>query len=195
MLQYVLKRVLLSLVTLWLLVTVLFLMVSLLPTNIGRAILGNTAPQVAVDNFNKEFGLNDSLITQYGRLLKSLVTFDFGLSWATKRPVWGLISGPLFRSAKLAALSLLLCTPVAIGAGLLAAKFRDSLLDRTIVMVGLATSSIPEFVTAALLAVIFGVQLGWFPSVSSIPDGTSPWGQIQYLLSARSTATTRAPRR
>jgi peptide/nickel transport system permease protein len=182
MLQYVLKRVLLSLVTLWLLVTVLFLMVSLLPTNIGRAILGNTAPQVAVDNFNKEFGLNDSLITQYGRLLKSLVTFDFGLSWATKRPVWGLISGPLFRSAKLAALSLLLCTPVAIGAGLLAAKFRDSLLDRTIVMVGLATSSIPEFVTAALLAVIFGVQLGWFPSVSSIPDGTSPWGQIQYLF-------------
>ena len=78
MLQYVLKRVLLSLVTLWLLVTILFLMVSLLPTNIGRAILGNTAPQVAVDNFNKEFGLNDSLIVQYGRLIKSLFTFDFG---------------------------------------------------------------------------------------------------------------------
>ncbi|MGD9996494.1 MAG: ABC transporter permease [Ilumatobacteraceae bacterium] len=182
MLQYILKRLLLSLVTLWLLVTAVFLMVTLLPTDIARAILGNTADEAAVINFRREFGLNDPLIQQYGRLMKSLVTFDFGVSWSTKRPVWGMISGPLFRSAKLAGLSLLLCTPIAIGAGLLAAKFRDSVLDRVIVLVGLATSSIPEFVTAALLAVVFGVQLGWFPSISNIPAGTSPWGQVEYLF-------------
>jgi peptide/nickel transport system permease protein len=73
-------------------------------------------------------------------------------------------------------------TPIAIGAGLIAAKYRDSRLDRTIVLVGLATSSIPEFVTGALLAVIFGVQLGWFPSVATIPAGTSLWGQLDYLV-------------
>jgi peptide/nickel transport system permease protein len=182
MLRYILKRLALSLVTLWLLVTIVFLMVRLLPTDIARSILGNTADEAAVINFRKEFGLDDPLINQYGRLMKSLVTFDFGLSWSTKRPVWGMISGPLFRSAKLAALSLLMSTPIAIGAGLLAAKYRNSRLDRTIVLVGLATSSIPEFVTGALLAVIFGVQLGWFPSVANIPEGTSPWGQVDYLV-------------
>jgi peptide/nickel transport system permease protein len=182
MLRYILKRLALSLITLWLLVTVVFLMVSLLPTDIARSILGNTADEAAVINFRNEFGLNDPLLEQYWRLLKGLVTFDFGLSWSTKRPVWGMISGPLLRSFKLALLSLLMCTPIAIGAGLLAAKYRDSFLDRSIVMVGLATSSIPEFVTATLLAVTFGVQLGWFPSVASFPAGTSLWGQLEYLI-------------
>jgi peptide/nickel transport system permease protein len=166
----------------WLLVTIVFLMVTLLPSDIARSILGNTADEAAVINFRKEFGLNDPILVRYGRLMKSIVTFDFGQSWSTKRPVWGMISGPLVKSAKLAALSLLMCTPVAIGAGLLAAKYRDSRLDRAIVLVGLATSSIPEFVTGALLAVVFGVQLGWFPSIASVPAGTSLWGQLEYLV-------------
>jgi peptide/nickel transport system permease protein len=182
MTRYILKRLALSLLTLWLLVTIVFLMVTLLPSDIARNILGATADETAVINFRKEFGLNDPLIQQYGRLMKSLITFDFGESWSTKRPVWSMISGPLVKSTKLAVLSLLMCTPVAIAAGVIAARFRDSRLDRGIVLVGLATSSIPEFVTAALLAVVFGVQLGWFPSIANIPAGTSLWGQIDYLV-------------
>lgn len=182
MLRYILKRLALSLLTLWLLVTIVFLMVTLLPSDIARNILGATADEAAVINFRKEFGLNDPLLVQYGHLMKSLVTFDYGLSWSTKRPVWGMISGPLVKSTKLAILALIMTTPVAIGAGLLAAKYRDSRVDRAIVLVGLATSSIPEFVTGALLAVIFGVQLGWFPSIASIPAGTSLWGQVDYLV-------------
>ena len=49
-------------------------------------------------------------------------------------------------------------------------------------LTGLATSSIPEFVTGALLAVVFGVQLGWFESVATFPPGTSLIGQLDYLL-------------
>ena len=106
MLRYILKRVALSLITLWLLVTIVFLMVSLLPSDIARNILGNTAPEASVIAFREEFGLTDPLLQQYGRLMKSLVTFDFGQSWSTKRPVWGMISAPLLRSTKLAALAL-----------------------------------------------------------------------------------------
>lgn len=182
MLRYILKRVALSLITLWLLVTIVFLMVSLLPSDIARNILGNTAPEASVIAFREEFGLTDPLIQQYGRLMKSLVTFDFGQSWSTKRPVWGMISAPLLRSTKLAALALILTTPISIAAGLIAAKYRDTRIDRAIVLTGLATSSIPEFVTGALLAVVFGVQLGWFESVATFPPGTSLIGQLDYLL-------------
>ncbi|MEK7424533.1 MAG: ABC transporter permease, partial [Actinomycetota bacterium] len=182
MLRYILKRVALSLITLWLLVTIVFLMVSLLPSDIARNILGNTAPEASVIAFREEFGLTDPLLQQYGRLMKSLVTFDFGQSWSTKRPVWGMISAPLLRSTKLAALALILTTPISIAAGLIAAKYRDTRIDRAIVLTGLATSSIPEFVTGALLAVVFGVQLGWFESVATFPPGTSLIGQLDYLL-------------
>ncbi len=182
MLRYISRRVLLSLVTLWLLATIVFLITNVIPTDPARAILGNTAPEASVIRFRTQFGLTDPLIRQYGRLLKGLVTFDFGLSWGTKREVWSLIEQPLFRSAKLAALAMAITTPLSIFAGLIAAKFRDRRLDRGIVLVGLATSSIPEFVTGALLAVVFGVNLHWFKPVATIPPGTPPLEQLQYLI-------------
>ena len=67
-------------------------------------------------------------------------------------------------------------------AGVAAARKRDSKLDRFIVMGGLATSSIPEFVTGALLVILFGVFLHWLPVISTIPSGTSMVGQLRYLI-------------
>jgi peptide/nickel transport system permease protein len=182
MFRYIVKRVLLSLITLWLLTTIVFLMAWALPSDPARAILGHTAPEASVIAFREKFGLNDGFFQQYGRLLKGLVTFNFGLSWGTKRPVWGVLSSALMRTAKLAALAMLITAPLSIFAGLLAAKFRDRRLDRGIVLTGLATSSIPEFVTGTLLAVVFGVELGWFKAVAIIPAGTPPLEPLQYLI-------------
>jgi peptide/nickel transport system permease protein len=184
MVRYILKRLFLSLITLWLLATLVFLMVKLLPGDPARTIYGNTAPEATVKAFRAKYGLNDSFIAQYGRMLKGLVTFDFGYSWKSQRSsVWGVLIKPaLFRSSKLAALSLLLTTPLAIGAGLLAARKRDTIIDRGIVVFGLATSSIPEFVTAALLAVVFGLNLHWLKPIATIPQGASVLKQIHYLL-------------
>lgn len=182
MLRYIAKRVLLSLVTLWLLATIVFIISTSLPSDPARAILGNTADEKAVNLFRKEFGLSDPWLTRYWRSIRGVFTFDFGKSWATKSDAWDLISEAFARSAKLAILALLITVPIAIIAGLVAAAFRNTAIDRAIVLLGLATSSIPEFVTGALLAVIFGVKLGWFPSVSVIPDGTSAWGQLEYLI-------------
>ena len=100
MFRYIVKRVLLSLVTLWLLATIVFLMAWALPSDPARAILGHTASEKSVQAFRKQFGLNDGFLTQYWRLLKGLITFDFGLSWGTKRPVWSVLSPTLFRTAK-----------------------------------------------------------------------------------------------
>ncbi len=184
MARYILKRVALSLITLWLLATLVFLMVKLLPGDPARTIYGNTAPEATVQAFREKFGLNDSFLVQYWRMLKGLVTFDFGFSWKNQRSaVWGVLIRPaLFRSSKLAALSLLITTPLAIGAGLLAARARDTMLDRGIVLFGLATSSIPEFVTAALLAVVFGLNLKWLKPIATIPRGASVLTQVHYLL-------------
>jgi peptide/nickel transport system permease protein len=77
---------------------------------------------------------------------------------------------------------MLITAPLAIVAGLVAARKRDTLIDRGIVMVGLATSSIPEFVTGALLAVVFGLNLHWLKPIASIPRHSSVITQLHYLL-------------
>lgn len=182
MTKYIVKRVLLSLVTLWLLVTIVFLMSWALPSDPARAILGPFADEKLVEDFRETFGLNDGFFEQYFRLLKGLVTFDFGLSYGTKQPVWDVLAPTLWRTAKLASLAMIITTPISIFAGLIAAKFRDRRLDRGIVLTGLATSSIPEFVTGTLLAVVFGVKLGWFKAVAIIPEGTPPLEQLNYLF-------------
>ena len=182
--RYVVKRVLLSIVTLWLLATIVFLMTWALPSDPARLILGAQAPEQSVAAFRVRFGLNDSVFVQYGRLLKGLVTFDFGESWKyPTKQVWDYLSPPLVKTAKLAALAMIITAPISVGAGLIAAKFRDRKLDRAIVLVGLAASSFPEFVTGALLAVGLGLKLELFePVYSTEAEKLSVFGQLPYLM-------------
>ena len=182
--RYIVKRVLLSIVTLWLLATIVFLMTWALPSDPARLILGAQAPEASVAAFRTRFGLNDSFLVQYGRLLKGLVTFDFGVSWKyPSQQVWPYLSKPLEKTAKLAILAMVITAPISVAAGLVAAKFRDRKLDRAIVLVGLAASSIPEFVTGALLAVGLGLKLKLFePVYSTRAEHLSLIGQLPYLM-------------
>jgi peptide/nickel transport system permease protein len=184
MARYIVKRLLLSLVTLWLLATIVFLITSTLPSDPARLILGAQAPEESVALFRAKNGLDDPLLVQYWHLIKALFTFDFGQSWKYQQyDVWDYLRGPLGKTAKLAALALIITTPLSIGAGLVAAKFRDRKLDRGIVLVGLATSSIPEFATCALLTVGLGVKLEWFqPVYSNEAEKLGLYGQLQYLM-------------
>ncbi len=56
------------------------------------------------------------------------------------------------------------------------------MLDRSIVTLGLASASIPEFVSGVFLQYVIGVKLGWLPAISNIPDGTGFFAQFEYLL-------------
>lgn len=183
MARYILRRLLLSLVTLWLLATVVFIITNVLPTDIGRTILGPFAPQESVDAFNAKIGANDPLIVQYLRSMAHLVTLDFGSSYQTGTPVVARLGPALFNSAKLAIFALLLTIPIAIAAGLLAARRRDTIIDRVIVLAGVTLSSVPEFVTGTILVVIIGIQLKWLPVIALPPRGSSNdiLTQIRYL--------------
>jgi peptide/nickel transport system permease protein len=180
--RFILRRVLLSLVTLWLLATIVFIIANVLPNDVGRTILGPFAPQASVDALNDRLGTNDPLIEQYVRSIRSLVTLDFGNSFVSGQPVIPQLAAAIGRSAKLAGLALLLTIPIAIIAGLYAGRRRDRLADRAIVLLGVTLSSIPEFVIGTFLVVLVGVQLGWLPVLAMIPDTAGPIDQLRYLL-------------
>ena len=182
MARFISRRLLLSLVTLWLLATIVFIIANVLPNDVGRTILGPFAPQESVDALNAQLGTDRPIIVQYVDSIVGVFTLDFGESYVTGQPVLPTLFDAMIRSTKLAALALLLTIPLAILAGLYAARRRDKPQDRAIVLVGLTSSSIPEFVTATILVVVVGVQLQLLPVLATPPPDADVATTIRYLL-------------
>jgi peptide/nickel transport system permease protein len=182
MVAYILRRLGLAVVTLLLLSLIIFAIVNVLPQNIARSLLGPFAPAEAVADLNHRLGTDQPLLVQYLKLLKGLVTLDFGTSFQTDQPVRGLIATTLANSAKLALLALLLTVPLGILGGVVAALRKGRLADRFIVTLGLAGSAIPEFVTSTFLVFLLGLKLNVLPVLGTWDDGAGIGTQLYHLL-------------
>jgi peptide/nickel transport system permease protein len=180
--QYVLKRLGLALLTLALLSLIIFFAGSVLPGNPGRAILGPFASQHAVEALNQTLGVNRPLVAQYWSWATGILHGDLGTSYQYRLPVSSFLFPALGRSLKLALLAFVVLVPLAILGGVLAALYRGRAIDRSISVTGLSLTSIPEFVSGIVLIVIFAIGLKWLPVTATPPPGTSPLGQIHYLI-------------
>ncbi|MBO0806757.1 MAG: ABC transporter permease [Actinobacteria bacterium] len=182
MAQYLLKRLGLALLTLILLSLIIFFAGSVLPGNPGRAILGPFASQHAVQALNQRLGLNRPLIGQYWSWITGLFRGDMGTSYQFRAPVSSFLVPALGRSLKLAAVAFVIVVPVSIVAGVIAALSRGRAIDRTISVAGLSLSTVPEFVSGIVLIVVFAIGLKVLPVTANPPAGTSPPGQLYYLI-------------
>lgn len=183
MLRFTLRRVALSLVTLLILIFVLFMLTRVFPADPARQLAGAFASQETVDALTERYGFDDPILTQLGRQYSDILTFDFGEPYSFPgQSVVDLVGSRLWNSTKLVVLALILTIPFSILGGIIAARKKDTLLDRSIVTVGLASSSIPEFVSAVIIQYVLGVKFGWFPSISNIPADAGFFGQFEYLV-------------
>lgn len=157
--------------------------VQLLPGDLGRNVLGPFASQEQVDALNESLGLNRPLVVQYWDWISHFVRGDFGESGQyTGVPVADLIGPALVNSLKLAALAFVFVVPLSLLGGTVAALRRNRFTDRLITVAGISLTAIPEFVTAIVLIVIFGVVLKWLPVTATAPPGAGPLTQIEHLL-------------
>jgi peptide/nickel transport system permease protein len=182
MARFISRRLLLSLLTLWLLATIVFVIANILPNDVGRTILGPFAPQESVNQLNERLGTNRPLYVRYAESILGIVTLNFGDSFVSGQPVLPTLLDAILRSAKLAGLALLITIPLAIAAGLYAARRRDRPVDRGIVLLGVTSASIPEFITGTILVVVVGVQLKLLPVLATPPPDADIPTQIRYLL-------------
>jgi peptide/nickel transport system permease protein len=180
--RFLLRRLASAVVTLWLLATIVFLIVNVIPGDVGRRVLGPFALKEDVARFNHQIGTDRPLINQYFSSIRRVFTLDFGNSYVSGDLVRKIVYPALFRSGKLALLAFVITIPVSIAAGIFAARRQDKVSDRIVVNTGLATSSIPEFVTAAVLMSIFCVHWKLGKVFADPPSGTSVIGQFRYLL-------------
>lgn len=182
MARFLLKRLGLATITLFLLTIIVFFGAQVLPGNVARRILGPFADQRAVDALNHQLGTDRPLLTQYWNWLSNLFHGDLGDSLSYHVPVSSLLGNALVHSLKLAAFAFVLVVPIAILGGVIAALKRDRLTDRAITLTGLSLTVVPEFVTGIILILVFGLWFDLLPVSANAPDGASILTQLKYLL-------------
>ncbi|WP_283136637.1 ABC transporter permease [Rhizohabitans arisaemae] len=165
--RYLARRVLRLLVSLWIVLTLSFLMVHLIPGDPARASLGLTAPQELVESRRAELGLDRPLPVQYLTYLGDLARGDLGVSFTSRLPVSRLIGERILATLHLAGLALVVVLIAGVAAGLLATVVAHSGRHRGTDLAFSGGSGVlvamPEFVTAVGLVAAFGVTLRWLP--------------------------------
>jgi peptide/nickel transport system permease protein len=181
---FVLRRVLLGLVTLFLVSVIVFGATQALPSDPARAFLGRTATPESLAALRAQLHLNQSAPAQYWNWLTSVLTGDLGHSLTgTRQSVGQLIGKRVENSAFLMLLAAIFSVPLSIVLGAVAARRRDGPFDHATSIVLLALAALPEFVVAIALVILFGTNVFHvLPAVSLIPPGEAPWQHLKELV-------------
>ena len=177
------QRIVLGVLTLFLVSIVVFAATELLPGNAAYSILGHTGTPTQLHRLEHELGIDRPAISQYWDWLSGLVHGDIGLSLTARVPVSTLIWPRIVNSAVLVITAGVIGTVVGVVLGLWAAMRRDKAIDHILSVVTLGVTSLPEFVVGVALIIVLatnGVEL--FPAVSPIPPGTEPWQEPAMLV-------------
>ena len=163
MLKYSFKRLLTAIPTLLILMTMAFFMMRAAPG--GPFDTEKTLPPEIQANLDKKYHLDEPLIQQYGRYLLDLVQGDFGPSFQYKDyTVNELIATGFPVSLKLGGIAVLLAFVIGSGIGIMAARLQNTPTDYTLMAGAMTGISIPNFVLAPLLILVFAVYLQWLPA-------------------------------
>ena len=173
--RFILQRLGLSVITVFLVCIIVFFLTHILPGDVARQYLGRGATEDDLINFRRLFDLDKPLLTQLFSWINNLIHLDLGQSMQYRGPVSELLGPAIGYSAKLAAVAFFLIVPISIAGGVIAAMNRGNKIDRAITVGGLSAAVIPEFVWAIILVLVFGVTFQVFP-VSAFP------GRGQYSI-------------
>jgi len=169
-LRYILKRLLMAVVTLWAVITVTFFVMKAVPGDPFASEKAVTpAARAALE---AKYGLDKPLMQQYVNYLTSALHFDFGPSLKLRgRDVAAIISDGMRTSAKLGVIALILATISGVLLGAVAALRRNSILDKIIMVITTACVSMPSFIMGSLLLILFAIHLKWLPANGSTRAG------------------------
>jgi peptide/nickel transport system permease protein len=170
---YLLLRVLLAPLMVWVIVTVVFLLLRATPGDPADANLSPQAPEAVKIAYREREGLNLPLWQQYLIYLGKLLSLNLGKSLQGDT-VWQIIKDYFPATAELACYSLLLALGIGVIVGMLSASRPDTVLDLGGRLFGIITYAIPLFWLGMLLQLVFSVQLGWFPLGTRFPVTLDP---------------------
>ena len=165
MLRMLLRRCVLGAVTVAIVSAIIFLGVELLPGDACTAFLERDAKGQMLENCRKDFGLDRPALTRYFEWAGNALQGDLGMSASGRKSIAELVGHRMKNSLLLAAVSLSVGVPMAIFLGVITGLWRDRPIDLFFSTAAILAMTIPEFVSATVLILIFSVWLGWLPGI------------------------------
>src|SRR3954469_211995 len=164
---HIVRTLLLSLITLFGVSVLIFLMLRVLPGDPARVLAGLNASEDQVAHIREQLGLDDSRLSQYWSFISGVLTGDLGISARTSRPVATEIAVRLPATLILAIVATLIGSLLGVTAGVVAAVRRNSWVDHVISRVAMMGVSMPVYWLGLLLILVFAVNLNWLPAAGS----------------------------
>lgn len=182
MTAYILRRLLLLVPVMLIVGTVTFALIHLTPGDPAAVMLGAEATPEQVEQLRDELNLNDPLIVQYPRWLVGLAQLDFGESIFLDKPVSDAIFERIVPTIQLTVYALAVTLLIGLPAGVLAALYQNSVLDRALMMLAIGGTAIADFFLGILLILLFAVTLQWLPSGGYVELSVDPVGHFKAMI-------------
>lgn len=173
MLRLIARRIAWSAITLMAVAVIVFAGIEALPGDACNAFLGRTATEARLAKCRADFALERPAVTRFVDWGVQLAQGDLGRSIKRGKPVTEIIGPRIRNTAILAAGAALLGFPLAITLGVFIALRRDSRADVAVSSAAIVAMTVPEFVSATALILVFSVWLGWLPGISIVPPDAS----------------------
>lgn len=167
MFNYLIRRLFTSVLVLFGISMLVFLVIHLVPGDVTVAILGRRATAEKVAELREQLGLNDPIYVQYGRYLNNTLHGDLGTSIRNNLPVAKSIGNQLPSTVALSIAALMVAFSLGGILGMLAALRHGTWIDTLVMALSVSGLSIPTFWMGLLLILFFSVTLGLFPSISN----------------------------
>ncbi len=187
--RFLVRRAGLMLLTLFLLTVVIFVITELMPADLAKYLLGHRATEQSLAAMRTRLGLDRPAPVRYVSWLTNAVRGDLGYSGYLSGDIAPVLRVRLRNSLVLGAIGFLFCIPTALFLGVLAGVFAHRPIDRLISVTSLIGLSLPEFVSAVFLTLVFSNWLGWLPASSLMEENTLPWENLDRLILPALTAT------
>jgi peptide/nickel transport system permease protein len=177
------RRLGVGVLTLFVVSAIVFLATEVLPGNAAYAVLGRNANPARLHALERQLHLSQGLLAQYWTWLSGLFTGRLGASLVNGQPVWSLAEPRLINSAVLVFATGVIGTVIGVTLGAIAALRKDGWFDHITSVVTLTLTSLPEFIVAVALIILFStVVLHLLPAVSLLPPGVYAWSQPELLI-------------
>lgn len=180
--KYVLKKLLVVIVTLLIVSFVTFIAFQIIPGDPTTRLLGTQATPEKVAALRAQMGLDQPFFMRYFNWLFSFLKGDMGTSYGYSMPVSQMVMEKLPTTAILTGLSFIITVIISIPMGLLAGSVKNKVIDWILSVINQICMSVPSFFIGIIISVVFGLGLRWFIPGSFVPVTENPWKCIFYLL-------------
>ncbi|WP_108305732.1 oligopeptide ABC transporter permease [Metalysinibacillus jejuensis] len=184
----VVRRILVMIPQLFVLSLIIFFLAQKMPGDPFSGLITPETDPSRIEELREQAGLNDPLPMQYVNWIKDVAQGDFGKSYTYKRSVSSLIGERAYNTFLLSLFSVILVYALAIPLGVIAGRYKDTFVDKTVVLYSFISYAIPTFVLSLIFLYVFGYQLSWFPTSGTVDVGIEEgtlsyyWNRIHHML-------------